>query len=82
MKRLFDLAVSIVCLILFLPIMPLVAVLIILKLGTPIMFTQERPGLNGKPFVLYKFRTMTDGRDGDGGVIARSFTINFVWKMA
>ena len=69
MKRLFDLAVSIVCLILLLPIMPLVAVLIRLKLGTPIMFTQERPGLNGKPFVLYKFRTMTDGRDENGELL-------------
>ncbi len=39
------------------------------KLGTPILFTQMRPGLRGKPFQIYKFRTMTDGRDADGNLL-------------
>ncbi len=44
-------------------------VLIQYKLGTPVLFKQKRPGLNGKPFVLYKFRSMTDDRDEEGSLL-------------
>ena len=79
MKRLFDLLVSSFGLIIFFPIILLTALLIRLKLGTPIIFKQQRPGLNGKPFVLYKFRTMTDERDQNGELLPDRYTINFIW---
>ncbi|MEZ4617167.1 MAG: sugar transferase [Caldilineaceae bacterium] len=62
-KRLFDLTVTLLLLPLLLPCMLLLALLVRLKLGSPIFFTQVRPGLQGKPFLLRKFRTMTDARD-------------------
>ncbi|WP_212982150.1 sugar transferase, partial [Bacillus paramobilis] len=63
MKRLFDLLVALsLLLILSLPIL-IIAILVRIKLGSPIIFKQQRPGLYGKIFYLYKFRTMTDARD-------------------
>jgi sugar transferase EpsL len=62
-KRLFDIAFSAVVLILISPLLVVLAVLVRLKLGSPILFRQQRPGLGGKAFVIYKFRTMTDQRD-------------------
>ncbi|PHA03092.1 sugar transferase [Bacillus pseudomycoides] len=66
MKRLFDLVVSLFLLLCFSSVIFVVAVLIRLKLGSPILFKQQRPGLHGKSFYLYKFRTMTDARDSNG----------------
>ena len=63
MKRSFDLLVACVTLILFLPVLFIVAVLIRLNLGSPILFYQTRPGLQGKPFMMYKFRTMSEAND-------------------
>lgn len=57
-KRLFDLAVGIPALILSLPVQALVAVAVAVKLGRPVLFKQERPGLHGKPFEMRKFRSM------------------------
>ena len=51
------------------PILAVIALLVRLKLGSPILFRQQRPGLHGKPFTLYKFRTMTDARDADGNLL-------------
>ncbi len=65
-KRLFDLVVSISGLLLLLPLLLMIAILIRWKLGVPILFRQERPGLNGRPFTLYKFRTMLDSHSQDG----------------
>lgn len=66
MKRLFDFAVAALALLaLFLPLLFL-AWQIRRKLGSPIFFRQTRPGLNGKPFNMVKFRTMTDARGSDG----------------
>ncbi|MCU5705819.1 sugar transferase [Bacillus mobilis] len=63
MKRLFDLLVALsLLLILSLPIL-IIAILVRIKLGSPIIFKQQRPGLYEKIFYLYKFRTMTDARD-------------------
>ncbi|MCC2463180.1 sugar transferase [Bacillus mobilis] len=70
MKRCFDLLVSLSCLlILSFPII-IVVILVRIKLGSPIVFKQQRPGLYGKAFYLYKFRTMTDARDSKGELLA------------
>jgi lipopolysaccharide/colanic/teichoic acid biosynthesis glycosyltransferase len=66
MKRIFDLALTIVSMPLWLPLLGVVALLVRLKLGTPILFRQQRPGLGGQAFTMLKFRTMTDGRGPDG----------------
>ncbi|MED1089133.1 sugar transferase [Bacillus paramycoides] len=69
MKRLFDLFVSLSLLVFLLPLIIIVAVLVRIKLGSPIIFKQQRPGLHGVPFFLYKFRTMTDEEDSEGNVL-------------
>jgi sugar transferase EpsL len=70
MKRVFDIILSVSGLILLAPLIMGIAVMIKRKLGSPVLFKQVRPGLNGKPFVLYKFRTMTDKRDENGELLA------------
>lgn len=65
-KRLFDLLLTIPGLILLSPVLLLVACLVRVRLGSPVLFTQLRPGLHGRPFRMYKFRTMVDQRDGQG----------------
>lgn len=69
MKRLFDFIVALCTLLTLLPVIIVVAVLIRFKLGSPILFTQERPGLNGKIFKMMKFRTMLDGKDKYGNLL-------------
>jgi lipopolysaccharide/colanic/teichoic acid biosynthesis glycosyltransferase len=66
MKRLFDLIVSLFALIVLFPVVVTTAVLVRIKLGSPILFTQDRPGLNGKSFKMMKFRTMLDATDKHG----------------
>ena len=68
-KRLFDLAVTVPAIIVLAPVMAVVALLVRLKLGSPVIFRQQRPGLGGRPFMLLKFRTMTDARGADGGLL-------------
>jgi len=68
MKRIFDLSVTILCLLLIWPFVLVLAVLVRIKIGAPIFFRQNRPGLHGKPFVIFKFRTMTDARDAEGNL--------------
>ena len=68
-KRIFDLITASLLLVLLLPLLFILAGFIRLFLGPPIFFKQSRPGLYGKPFVLYKFRTMTDKRDEDGDLL-------------
>jgi lipopolysaccharide/colanic/teichoic acid biosynthesis glycosyltransferase len=67
-KRLLDLTLASLMLMLLSPVILLVTLLVRLFLGTPILFRQERPGYQGRPFHLYKFRTMTDTR-GPNGVL-------------
>jgi len=69
MKRAFDFFASFVLIILLLPVMAVIAVLVRMKLGSPVIFKQERPGQYGVPFYLYKFRSMTDGRDEKGALL-------------
>jgi lipopolysaccharide/colanic/teichoic acid biosynthesis glycosyltransferase len=68
-KRLMDLVLGGIAFLLFLPVMATVAAVICLTMGPPVVFRQTRPGLNGKPFALYKFRTMTDARDSEGRLL-------------
>jgi lipopolysaccharide/colanic/teichoic acid biosynthesis glycosyltransferase len=69
MKRLFDLVLTIPALVVLLPVMAGVALLVRLTIGRPVLFRQLRPGLNGKPFELIKFRTMSDRRNADGKLL-------------
>jgi sugar transferase EpsL len=68
-KRLLDLAFVIPTLILLSPVLALLALLVRLRLGSPVLFCQKRPGLHGKPFIMYKFRTMLDLWDEDGNLL-------------
>lgn len=69
MKRIFDvLAAALVLVVLALPL-TILAVLIRRRLGSPVLFRQLRPGRNGKPFMMVKFRTMTDARDEHGALL-------------
>ena len=68
-KRLFDLALVIPALLVLAPVLLGVALLVRRRLGSPVLFRQERPGLGGKPFVMLKFRTMTDARDAAGALL-------------
>ncbi|ANB52230.1 MULTISPECIES: sugar transferase [Aeromonas] len=69
MKRLFDIVASFCALLLFSPIIALVAWKIRKNLGSPVLFRQTRPGLNGKPFEMVKFRTMKDATDVHGNML-------------
>jgi sugar transferase EpsL len=68
-KRLFDFFTALFLIILFMPIILCVALLVKIYLGSPILFKQLRPGLNAKPFYIYKFRTMTNKKDEQGNLL-------------
>lgn len=68
-KRVLDLLISITALLVFAPVMLVVAILVRQKLGTPVIFRQERPGHHGKSFMMYKFRTMTNATDASGNLL-------------
>ncbi len=68
-KRIFDFIVAWSLLLFCLPIFFLIAVLIVLRIGSPVFFRQTRPGLDGKPFELIKFRTMLDAVDKGGNLL-------------
>lgn len=65
-KRLFDIVASALALLLLAPVLACVALLVAAKLGRPVLFRQQRPGLNEKPFTMFKFRTMLDTCDASG----------------
>jgi len=69
-KRAMDVTGSLLVLLLASPVLIVTALWVRLSIGKPIFFRQERPGLNGKPFRIFKFRTMTDCRDGNGVLLA------------
>jgi len=68
-KRPLDIIITVMGLVPLLPVMAVTALLVRTKLGSPVLFKQERPGLDGKIFTLYKFRTMTDERDENGQLL-------------
>jgi sugar transferase EpsL len=69
LKRVFDFIASIVLTILLSPVIIISAILVAVNLGSPVIFKQKRPGLNGKLFTLYKFRTMKDAKNKDGTLL-------------
>ncbi len=72
MKRFFDLAAVLLSSPLWLPILVVVAVIVRVKLGSPVLFRQKRPGLGGRIFELVKFRSMTDATDASGRLLPDS----------
>ena len=68
-KRALDVIVSVVSLLLLTPVLVAIGVLVLCALGRPVLLRQWRPGLHGRPFVIYKFRTMTEERDADGNLL-------------
>lgn len=71
-KRFLDIFISLISLIILSPILLIIAILVRINLGSPIIFKQERPGKNEKVFTLYKFRTMTDKKDENGELLPDS----------
>jgi lipopolysaccharide/colanic/teichoic acid biosynthesis glycosyltransferase len=69
MKRAFDVVASLAALIVISPVLLVVAVFVRARLGSPVLFAQRRPGLGGRIFTLWKFRTMTDARDAAGNLL-------------
>ncbi len=69
-KRLFDLLLTFLGLLVIAPIIVLTVFCVRIKLGTPVLFTQDRPGLHGTPFRIYKFRTMTNEQGADGHLLS------------
>ena len=69
-KRAQDILLSSLALVALSPVIAVTAVLVRTRLGSPVIFTQDRPGRNGKVFKLYKFRTMTDARDAKGNLLS------------
>lgn len=71
-KRVLDFLLSLIALIVLSPVLIIVAILVRVKLGSPVIFKQQRPGKNEKIFTLYKFRTMTDKKDKNGNLLPDS----------
>jgi len=69
LKRVMDFVLSLMAIVVLSPVLLVVAILVRVKLGTPVLFTQERPGKDEKIFKLYKFRTMTDEKDENGQLL-------------
>lgn len=81
MKRLLDLIITIFGLIVFLPVLLFTVILVYIKIGRPIFFTQDRPGLNGKIFKIYKFRSMTNECDENGNLLSDDKRLNAAGKF-
>ncbi len=69
-KRILDFIISLIALIFLSPVFLIVAILVRIKLGSPVIFKQKRPGINEKIFTMYKFRTMNDRKDDDGNLLS------------
>lgn len=80
-KRPMDIVLSMIAIILLLPVYSIVALFVRIKLGSPILFKQRRPGLNEQIFLMYKFRTMTDDRDGNGDLLPDSVRLTKLGKF-
>jgi len=80
-KRPLDILLSATALVVLSPVMGVTAILVRSKLGSPVIFKQERPGKNEKIFTLYKFRTMTDEKDKNGKLLSDSVRVTKFGKM-
>ncbi|QOR61802.1 sugar transferase [Sulfurovum indicum] len=70
LKRMFDVVLVLILIVFLLPVYMIVSLLIVITMGSPILFKQKRPGKDGKIFEIYKFRTMTDETDEKGGLLS------------
>ncbi len=80
-KRQMDFILSLIAIVVLSPVLLIVAILVRLKLGSPVLFKQKRPGLDEKIFTMYKFRTMTDERDENGELLPDSVRLTRFGKM-
>ena len=80
-KRPQDFCCALAAVIVLSPVMAITGLLVRVKLGTPVLFSQERPGLNGEIFTLYKFRTMTDEKDCEGKLLPDEDRLTSFGKM-
>jgi lipopolysaccharide/colanic/teichoic acid biosynthesis glycosyltransferase len=81
MKRILDLSMAVPALILLSPLLGFIAILLFLTMGGPILFTQLRPGLHGRPFRIYKFRTMADRLDERGAALPDEDRLTAVGRL-
>jgi sugar transferase EpsL len=81
MKRLLDSGIAIILLITISPLALLISVCILCIMGRPVLFRQKRPGLNGQPFILYKFRTLKEMRDKQGNYLPDADRITSMGKL-
>ena len=79
-KRFLDLILSLVLTILLTPLLLLLAIFVRLKLGSPVLFRQQRPGFKGRPFTIYKFRTMTNSSDPFGNLLPDAERLTFLGR--
>jgi undecaprenyl phosphate N,N'-diacetylbacillosamine 1-phosphate transferase len=80
-KRPMDFILSLCAIIVLAPVILIIAILVRVKLGSPVLFKQKRPGLNEKIFTLYKFRTMTDERDENGELLPDEIRLTRFGKL-
>lgn len=80
-KRPQDFCCALAAIVVLSPVMAVTALLVRIKLGSPVLFKQERPGLNGKVFTLYKFRTMTDEKDSEGNLLLDEVRLTSFGKL-
>ncbi|MBD7970568.1 sugar transferase [Paenibacillus sp. Sa2BVA9] len=80
-KRSMDIVLSLIALIILSPVLALLFLLVRVKLGSPVLFKQSRPGLNEKVFMMYKFRTMTDERDENGELLSDHIRLTKFGKL-
>lgn len=80
-KRPMDLILSLIALVVLSPIMAITAIMVRIKLGSPVIFKQKRPGLNEKIFTMYKFRTMTDEKNENGELLPDEIRLTKFGKL-
>lgn len=81
LKRGFDFCVALALLVMAAPVMAIVAVLLAFTIGRPVLFRQQRPGLRGQPFMLYKFRTMSERRDAKGELLGDELRLTSIGSL-
>jgi|ERR1700722_10467494 lipopolysaccharide/colanic/teichoic acid biosynthesis glycosyltransferase len=80
-KRQIDLALSAMALLFLCPVMAITAIAVRIAIGSPVLFRQRRPGLQGRIFTMFKFRTMTDIRDAGGTVLPDEFRVTWLGRL-
>lgn len=80
-KRLLDIVLSLIAIIITLPIFLIIGILVLIFIGKPVLFRQKRPGKNEKIFTMYKFRTMTNKKDKDGNLLPDELRLTKLGKI-